>query len=116
MTEAYCNWSFDFVGYDKTCRICWKCWTAVKSMFLHLLRRLPEWEEKYAYTDQSIGTSATILSVMSTEDEYVIGDPSTYDGMVIGAFPEAAGMSVFRSLLMRMVFNLLLNSTIIWEN
>lgn len=84
MTENYCNWKIDFVGYDKT-------WADMLAMLDHgeidLLtsaQKTPEWESRYDFSSQPIGSSATVLSVRKEETQYIVGNPKTYDGMIIG--------------------------------
>ena len=84
MTESYCNWKIDFVGYDKT-------WADMLTMLdngeidlLTSAQKTLEWEEKYDFSKQPIGNSATVLSVRQDETQYIVGDPSTYEGMTVG--------------------------------
>ena len=47
-------------------------------------QKTPEREEKFAFSDEAIGTSSAILTVKSGDSRYTIGDYSTYSGMRVG--------------------------------
>lgn len=81
---SYTNWKYNYVGYDKT-------WSEMQDMLengtidlLTSAQKTAEREEKFAFSDKSIGTSAAILTVKSGDTRYIAGDYSSYSGMVIG--------------------------------
>lgn len=98
MAENYNNWAFTFVGYDKT-------WADMLDMLdsgeidlVTSAQKTPEWEKKYDYSSASIGTSSTILTTRSDDDRYVVGDPSTYNGMTIGCITGSSRNKAFADL------------------
>ena len=84
MLSKYGNWTYDYVGYDKS-------WAEMQEMLengeidiLTSAQKTPEREKKFAFSDKAIGTSAAILTVKSGDTRYTIGDYKTYNGMRIG--------------------------------
>ncbi|MCI1722416.1 MAG: transporter substrate-binding domain-containing protein [Lachnospiraceae bacterium] len=80
----YGDWTYEYDGYDKS-------WSEMQDMLengqidlLTSAQKTPEREEKFAFSDEAIGTSSAILTVKSGDSRYTIGDYSTYSGMRIG--------------------------------
>lgn len=84
MMLRYNNWKYDYVGYDKN-------WPDMLDMLdrgeidiVTLANKTTEREKKYAFSDKSIGTSSTIMTISEKNTEVIPGDYSTYDGTTIG--------------------------------
>lgn len=81
---TYNEWVYQYVGYDKS-------WSEMQDMLqngeidiLTSAQKTPEREEKFDFSEDSIGTSATILTVKSGDSRYSAGDYSSYDKMRVG--------------------------------
>lgn len=80
----YGDWTYEYVGYDKS-------WSEMLEMLadgeidiLTSAQKTPEREAEFAFSNESIGTSAAILTVKSGNTKYTAGDYATYEGMRIG--------------------------------
>lgn len=80
----YQNWKYQYIGYDKT-------WSEMQDMLedgtidiLTSAQKTPEREQKFDFSDKSIGTSSAILTVKSGNTRYAAGDYAAYNGMIIG--------------------------------
>ena len=83
MASKYSHLNFEYVGYDKS-------WDEMLEMLekgeidiLTSARKLPEHEEKYAFSFP-IGKTSTVLSVKAENKRFHSEDYETYDGMKIG--------------------------------
>ncbi len=84
MLARYGDWTYEYVGYDKS-------WAEMQAMLadgeidiLTSAQKTQEREEKFAFSDVSIGTSSAILTVRSGDERYAAGDYATYNGMRVG--------------------------------
>ena len=84
LLARYGDWTYEYVGYDKS-------WAEMQNMLadgeidiLTSAQKTPEREERFALSDQAIGTSSAILTVRSGDTRYTPGDYATYNGMRIG--------------------------------
>ena len=84
MMLRYNNWSYEYVGYDKN-------WGDMLQMLkdgdidmVTLANKTPEREELYDFSDKSIGTSSTIMTISAENTVITPGDYKTYDGAVVG--------------------------------
>lgn len=80
----YTDWKYKYVGYDST-------WSEMQEMLeegkidiLTSAQKTEEREKKFDFSDESIGTSAAILTVKSGDTRFTAGDYPTYNGMVVG--------------------------------
>ncbi|MCI8306884.1 MAG: transporter substrate-binding domain-containing protein [Lachnospiraceae bacterium] len=83
MASKYSHINFDYVGYEKS-------WDEMLAMLekgeidvVTSARKLPEYEEKYAFS-LPIGETSTVLSVQAEDERFQSEDYATYDGMRIG--------------------------------
>jgi signal transduction histidine kinase/CheY-like chemotaxis protein/ABC-type amino acid transport substrate-binding protein len=83
LTQKYVNLNYEYVGYDKS-------WEENLQMLLDgeidIVTSAHKTEERMELFDFSmpIGTSAIDINTRATENCYVPGDYSTYDGMTLG--------------------------------
>ena len=84
LLARYGDWTYKYVGYDKS-------WAEMQDMLadgeidiLTSAQKTPERKEKFAFSDEAIGTSSAILTVRSGDARYTTGDYATYDGMRVG--------------------------------
>lgn len=82
--RRYSNLKFDYVEYNNT-------WSEMQQMLrdgdivlLTSAQKTPSREAVFDFTDKSIGTSATILTVKSGNTDYIPGEYDSYEGMRVG--------------------------------
>lgn len=80
----YTGWTYNYVGYDKS-------WSDMQEMLLNgsidmvtSAQKTEDRLQKYAFSDESIGTNYAVLTVKSGNTKYAAGDYANYDGMKIG--------------------------------
>ena len=61
--------------------------------------KTPEREAEFAFSERSIGSSATILTVKAGDSRFVPNDYRSYDGMRVGFCRGINAMRIFRNLL-----------------
>ena len=84
MLLRYNDWKYEYIGYDKN-------WGDMLEMLDHgeidmvtLANKTPAREEKYAFSEKSIGTSSTIMSIRGGNTSIIPGEYRTYDGAIVG--------------------------------
>ena len=82
----FAGWKLDYVGYEDN-----KSWSDMLDMLengeIDLLTsavKTPEREARFAFSDRSIGTSSTILTVEAGDERYLDGNYGSWDGMRVG--------------------------------
>lgn len=80
----YAGWTYNYVGYDKS-------WSDMQEMLLDgtidmvtSAQKTEERSQKFAFSDEPIGTNYAILTAKSGNQKYTAGDYTTYNGMRIG--------------------------------
>lgn len=81
---TYNDWVYEYVGYDKS-------WSEMQDMLangeIDILTSAQKTEsrlERFDFSNNSVGTSATILTARSGDSRFTAGDYSSYDGMKVG--------------------------------
>jgi len=81
---TYTGWTYNYVGYEKS-------WSDMQEMLLDgtidmvtSAQKTEDRLQKFAFSNESIGTNYAVLTVKSGNTKYVAGDYATYDGMKIG--------------------------------
>lgn len=81
---TYTGWTYNYVGYDKS-------WSDMQEMLLNgsidmvtSAQKTEDRLQKFAFSDESIGTNYAVLTVKSGNTKYAAGDYANYNGMKIG--------------------------------
>ena len=84
MMLRYNDWKYEYVGYDKN-------WGDMLDMLengeidlVTLANKTPEREEKFDYSEKSIGTSSVIMTISGKNTQIIAGDYETYNEAVVG--------------------------------
>ena len=80
----YCNVTYEYDGYDGDVDNAVAMLAAGKIDVIATLRKTPEREEILDFTDNAVGTVASMLTVRAGNRTITAGDYSTYDGMTVG--------------------------------
>ncbi len=78
------DWSFDYLGYDLSYSDNLDMLERGELDVVTSASKTPEREKLFLYSDEPIGTNATIFTVKADNTAVVAGDYSTYDGLKIG--------------------------------
>lgn len=94
---GYTDWQYEYVGYDKS-------WNDMLDMLergeIDLLTSAQRTEERLArfdFSEQSIGTSSTILTVKAGDETFALKDYANWNGMRVGMLPGNSRNDSFRS-------------------
>lgn len=90
MMLRYCNWSYEYLGYEESWSGILKMLDEGKVDVVTLANKTPEREEKYLYSENPVGTTATIMTKNSKNTDIVPGDYETYNGKTIGLVKDSA--------------------------
>jgi len=84
MIAGYANFKYIYVGYQKT-------WNDMLDMLdngeidmLTYAVKLPEYEERFDFSEHSIGTSSAILTVSASNAAFAANDYRPFDGVRVG--------------------------------
>lgn len=80
----YTNWVYEYIGYEEN-------WDTMQDMLengeidlLTSAQKTPEREEKFEFSDEPIGSSATILTVKAGNTKYTAENYDNYDQIRVG--------------------------------
>lgn len=90
MMLRYCNWSYEYVGYEESWSGILKLLDEGKVDVVTLANKTPEREEKYLYSNSPVGYTATNMTKNATNSDIVPGEYETYDGKTIGLVKDSA--------------------------
>ena len=76
MMLRYCNWSYEYVGYEESWSGILKLFDEGKVDVVTLANKTPEREEKYLYSNSPVGYTATIMTKNATNSDIEIGRAS----------------------------------------
>lgn len=95
MIAGYANFKYIYVGYQKT-------WADMLDMLdngeidmLTYAVKLPEYEERFDFSEHSIGTSAAILTTSTSNAAFAANDYRPFDGMRVGFIRDANRKAAF---------------------
>lgn len=81
---GYTDWNYEYVGYENS-------WSEMQEMLengeidlLTSAQKTEERMERFDFSEESIGTSAAILTVKAGNEQYLSGDYQNWSGMRIG--------------------------------
>lgn len=78
------DWTFDYIGYDKSYAENLDMLVNGELDVVTSVSKTPERERLFLFSEEPIGTNATIFTVKSGNEDVISGDYSTYDGLSIG--------------------------------
>ncbi len=82
--SAYDDWTFDYTGYDLSYSDNLDMLERGDLDVVTSVSKTPEREKLFLFSDEPIGTNATIFTVKAGNMNVVAGEYSTYDGLKIG--------------------------------
>ncbi|MDD3369276.1 MAG: transporter substrate-binding domain-containing protein [Lachnospiraceae bacterium] len=84
MMLRYNNWKYEYVGYDKNCGDMLDMLDKGEIDMVTLANKTPERLEKYGFSEKSLGSSSTIMTIGAKNTDIVPGEYATYDKAVVG--------------------------------
>lgn len=95
MLLRYNDWNYEYVGYEKNWSDMLGMLDAGEIDMVTLADKTPEREAKYAFSDEPIGTSSTIITISDSNSTIVPDDYDTYDGVVVGMVENSSHNAFF---------------------
>ncbi|WP_216243132.1 ATP-binding protein [Faecalicatena faecalis] len=80
----YEDWSYDYVGYDKSWKDMLGMLEAGEIDLLTSVQKTPELEKRFAFSNDPIGYSSLIFTVKARNTKYLAGDYENFNGMKVG--------------------------------
>ncbi len=93
---CYSDWTYDYRAYDASYADNLEMLENGEIDVLTSVTKTPEREEKFLFSDESIGTNSTMFTVKSGNQEVVAGNYDTYDGLTIGMLEGNSKNDVFK--------------------
>lgn len=78
------DWTFEYVGYDKSYSDNLEMLLNGELDIVTSVSKTPEREKMFLFSEEPIGSNATIFTVKEGNRDVIAGDYSTYDGLRIG--------------------------------
>jgi signal transduction histidine kinase/CheY-like chemotaxis protein len=95
MIAGYANFKYIYVGYQKT-------WADMLDMLdsgeidmLTYAVKLPQYEERFDFSEHSIGTSSAILTTSTSNTSFAANDYKPFNGMKVGFIRDANRKAAF---------------------
>ncbi len=83
--RLYNDWHYDYIGYEQKWNEGFKMLERGEIDLITGVRKFPDRLEKFAYSNNPIGRSASVLVVREDDLRFASGDYKTYQGMRVGA-------------------------------
>lgn len=80
----YTDWVYEYVGFDKSWAEMQDMLEAGKIDLLTSIQKTPERLERFAYSENPIGVSATIFTVRAGDERFTADDPEGLNGIRVG--------------------------------
>ncbi len=93
----YMDCTFEYVGYEDSYSHALDMLEQGEVDLVTSVSRTPEREERFLFSDRSIGTNSTLFTVKAGNESVVAGDYATYDGLTIGMLDGNSKNSNFES-------------------
>ena len=83
--RLYNDWHYEYIGHEQKWNEGFKMLERGEIDLITGVRKFPDRLEKFAYSNNPIGRSASVLVVREDDLRYSSGDYRTYQGMRVGA-------------------------------
>ncbi len=102
--NVYTDWTYEYIGYEKSWSDALKMLDDGEVDLLTSAQMTDERLEKYDFSEVSVGSSSTILTIKAGNTKFISGEYDTYEGMRVGmvqgnsrndSFDELAGLKGF---------------------
>lgn len=88
LIARYTNVRYNYLGYENTLEESLEMLAQGKIDMVSAIKKTPDRERLFAFSDRSVGFAATILTVKAGNTDIISGDYSTYNGLRIGVMKD----------------------------